>query len=178
VALNMCDDTQYCTAHTFQSNAHLSLPPNTDCTTNCCVQIVCGYSAFCPPKMAALIGPSIGARNRRQDEFAYTALRALAQHKPNKTYILFMPLILYCLTTQMVAPTGPIKTVPATPPPWWGGHTAPNKLHHTIYSCPEGHEILPKPPTRNQHTYYTYACPQTTQSEYTSHKNSDPRPYV
>jgi hypothetical protein len=39
---------------------------------------------FLPPNMAALFGPVIVARNSRQEEFGYTAHRALAQHRPKK----------------------------------------------------------------------------------------------
>ena len=73
---------------------------------------------FLPPNMAAPIGPVIGTHNSRGDELGYTAHRDLAQHKPIKTFNLCLPLIILYYYSDG-RPTGPIKTVSATP----GGRT-------------------------------------------------------
>ena len=76
-----------------------------------------------PPNMAALLGPAIGARNSRQEDFGYTALRALAQHKIIKTFILSIPLILlYLLSGGRL--TGPTMATPANLPSGKAGCTA------------------------------------------------------
>jgi hypothetical protein len=74
--------------------------------------------------MAALFGPAIGARNSQQEEFGYTAHRALAQHKIIKTFILSIPLILlyHFLDGRL---TGPIMATPANLPSGKAGCTAP-----------------------------------------------------
>ena len=78
---------------------------------------------FLPPNMAALFGPAIGARNSRQEDFGYTALRALAQHKIIKTCILPIPLILlYLLSGGRL--TGPTMATPANLPSGKAGCTA------------------------------------------------------
>jgi hypothetical protein len=71
--------------------------------------------------MTALFGPANGARISRQDELGHTTHRASSQHKPIKPFIIFLPLILLYYYSNG-CPTGPIKTVSATPSPWWGGH--------------------------------------------------------
>jgi hypothetical protein len=104
--------------------------------------------------MVALFGPAIGARNSRQEDFGYTALRALAQHKIINTCILSIPLILLNLLSGGRL-TGPTTATPANLPSGKVGCTTPpNKPPHKTYTRPEGREIRSRP-TCTQHTQHT-----------------------
>ena len=130
---------------------------------------------FLPPNMAALFGPAIGARISRQDELGHTTHRALAQHKPNKTiYSLFATNTTVLLLRWL--PNRAHQNCVSHPVPlvgWPQGST--NKLYHKIYSCPESHDILPKPPTQNQYAY-TYPAPEQ-HNRTTPYTNSGTRSY-
>ena len=61
--------------------------------------------------MAALLGPAIGARTCRQEDFGHTAPRPMAQHKTIKPFIVSLSLILLYHFLDG-SPTGPIKAKP------------------------------------------------------------------